>query len=204
MCHEAFHSRLPRRTPHMACRRLSHQPRASPEPAELHRRRTDAPVHAGHEVGTPFDGDCDLAGGWCSNPLDIPIEPLGPVDRRQRSVCDVFAGAHRHLEQIARVVSPDISADDYSGGARGGAAATAPEPGPQRGLLRTAIKLHCRVSKIEPAAAAPRGPRVHTPGCESDSGIGNVTPNAGALAEGKLLLAQPSWRRTSSPATNRC
>ena len=39
-------------------------------------------LHAGHEVGTPFDGDRDLAGVWCRNTLDIPIEPLGAVDRR--------------------------------------------------------------------------------------------------------------------------
>ena len=42
------------------------------------------------------------------------------------------------------------------------------------------MKVHRRVSKIEPATAAPRGPRVQPPVIESDSGIGNVTPNAGA------------------------
>jgi hypothetical protein len=119
-----------------------------------YRCRTDAPVHAGHGVGAPFDGYRDLAGGWCRNRLDIPIEPLGAVDRRQRGAWNVRAFAHRHLEQISGVVSPDISPDDYSGGARGCAAATAPEQGPQRGLLRTEIKFHRRVSKIEPAIAA--------------------------------------------------
>jgi hypothetical protein len=63
-----------------------------------------APVHAGHEVGTPFDGYRDLAGGWCRNKLDIPIEPLGAVDHRQRGTCNVRAFAHRHLEQISDVV----------------------------------------------------------------------------------------------------
>jgi hypothetical protein len=66
----------------------------------------------------------------------------------------VLAMSHGQLEQISRVVSPDISPDDYSGGARGCAAATAPEQGPQRGLLRTEIKFHRRVSRIEPATAA--------------------------------------------------
>ena len=45
--------------------RLSHgdRSRPSPELAELDRRRTDAPVHAWHEVGTPFAGYHDLIGG---------------------------------------------------------------------------------------------------------------------------------------------
>src|SRR5579864_3674308 len=146
MFYEAFHSRLLRRTPHVGCRGHGDQPRASPEPAELHRCRAHAPVHAGHKVGTPLDGDRDLTGGWCRNTLDIPIEPLGAVDRRQRGARDVLACAHRNLEQISRVVSPDVSPDDYSGGARGYAAATAPERGPQRGLLRTEIKFHLQVT----------------------------------------------------------
>ena len=95
--------------------------------------------------------------------MDIPIEPLGAVDRRQRGACNVRACAHRPLEQISRVVSPDISPNDYSSGARGCAAATAPEQGPQRGLLRTEIKFHRRVPRIEPATAASCGSRVHWP-----------------------------------------
>src|SRR6516164_2567703 len=154
MCDEAFHSRLPRRTPHVDCRRHGDQPRPSPEPAELHSCRTDAPVHAGHEVGTPFDGDRDLSGGRCRYRLDTPIKPLGAVDRRQRGACDVRAFAHRHLEQISSVVSPDISPDDYSGSARGCAAATSREQGPQRGLPRTEIEFYRRMSKIETASAA--------------------------------------------------
>src|SRR5215472_15176324 len=109
MCDEAFHSRLPRRTRDVDCRRHGDQPRASPEPAELHSCRTDAPVHAGNEVGTPFDGCRDLNGGRCLNRLDIPIKPLGAVDRWQRGACSVRACASRHLEQISGVVSPDIS-----------------------------------------------------------------------------------------------
>src|ERR1700728_2840455 len=84
MCDEAFRSRLPCRTPHVDCRGHGDQPRASAEPAELHRCRKDAPVHAGHEVGTPFDGCHDLSGGRCRNRLDIPIKPLGAIDRWQR------------------------------------------------------------------------------------------------------------------------
>ena len=57
--------------------------------------------------------------------LDIS-EPLGAVDRRQRGAGNVRACAHRHLEQISGVVSPDISADDCSSGARGCAAGAAP------------------------------------------------------------------------------
>ncbi len=82
------------------------------------------------------------AGGRCRNRLDIPIKPLGAVDRRQRGACNVRACAHRPLEQISGVVSPDISPDDYSGGARGCAAASALEQRPQRGLLRTEIRFH--------------------------------------------------------------
>ena len=76
------------------------------------------------------------------NRLDIPIEPLGAVDRRLRGVCDVRACAHRHLEQISGVVSPDISPDDYSGGARGCTASTTRKQGPQRGLPRAEIEFH--------------------------------------------------------------
>jgi hypothetical protein len=57
--------------------------------------------------------------------LDIPIEPMGATDRRQRGARDLRACAHRHLEQISGVVSPDIPPYDYSGGARGWAAADA-------------------------------------------------------------------------------
>ena len=117
------------------------QPRVSTDPAELHRCRTDAPVHAGHEVGAPLDGYRDLTGGWCFNRLDIPIEPLGGVDRRQRGARNVPAFAHRHLEQISGLVSPDISPNNYSGGARGFAATNAPEQGPQPGLLRSEIEV---------------------------------------------------------------
>src|SRR5580700_1358804 len=95
MCDEAFHSRLSRGTPRVGCRGHGDQPRASREPAELHRCRACGPVYAGHEVGTPWDGDRDVAGGWCGNPLDIPIKPLGAVDSRQRGACNVLAGAHR-------------------------------------------------------------------------------------------------------------
>jgi len=95
-------------------------------------------------VGTPLDGDRDLGGGRCRNRSDIPIKPLGTVDRRQRGACDIRACAHRYLEQISGVVSLDIPADDYSGGARGCAAATAREQGPQRGLPRTEVKFHRR------------------------------------------------------------
>ena len=31
----------------------------------------------------------DLTGGWCRNTLDIPIQPLGAVDRRQHRACNV-------------------------------------------------------------------------------------------------------------------
>src|SRR5262249_15528022 len=113
----------------------------SPEPAELHRGRTDAPVHAGNEVGTPFDGDRDLSGGGCRNRGDIPIKPLGARGRWQRGACNVRACAHRHFEQVSGVVSSDISPDDYSGGARGCAAASAPEQRPQPGLLPNEITL---------------------------------------------------------------
>ena len=144
MCDEAFHSRLPRRTYHVDGRRHSDQPRASPGPAKLHSCRTDAPVHAGHEVGTAFDGDRDLGTGRCRNRLDIPIKPLAAVDRRQRGACGIPACAHRHVEQISGVVSLDIPPDDYPGGARG-CGATAREQGPQRGLPRT-LKHHTRQS----------------------------------------------------------
>ena len=127
MCHEAFHFRLPCRTPSLGCRRHGDQPRTSADPAELHRCRAHAPVYAGHEVGAPFNGYRDVAGGWCRNTLDIVIEPLGAVARRQRGAGNVRALAHRQLEQISRVVSPDISPDDHSGGACGCAADTAPE-----------------------------------------------------------------------------
>ena len=90
----------------------------------------------------PFDGYRDLSGGRCRNRLDIPIEPLGAVDRWQRGTCNVRACAHRHLEQISGVVSPDISPTDYSGGARGCTAASAPEQRPQPGSLPTEIKFH--------------------------------------------------------------
>ena len=123
-------------------RRHGDQPRASPEPAVLHRCRKDAPVHASHEVGTPYDGYRDLGGGRCRNRLDIPIKPLGTVDRWQRGACNILACAHRHLEQISGVVSPDISPDDYSGGARGGAAVTAAKQEPERGLVPAEIKSH--------------------------------------------------------------
>jgi len=107
--------------------------------------------------------------------LDIPIEPLGAVDRRQRGACNVRALAHRQLEQISRVVSPDISPDDYSGGARGCTAATAQEQGSERGLLRTEIKFHRRVSKIEPATAVSLGSRpaydVGDPRSKASSGV---------------------------------
>ena len=115
---------------------------ASPDLAELHRCRTDAPVHAGHEVGTPCDGHCHLTGRRRHNRLDISIEPLGAVDCRRRGACNVCACAHRNLEQISGVVSPDVSPDDYSGGARGCAAAIASEQRPQRGLPRAEMKLH--------------------------------------------------------------
>ncbi len=106
---------------------------------DYHRCRTDAPVHAGHEVGTPRNGYRDLSRGGCCNRLDIPIKPVGAVDRRHRRACNVSARAHRNLEQISGVVSPDVPADDCSGGARRCAAATAPQQGPQRGLLRTEV-----------------------------------------------------------------
>ena len=51
--------------------------------------------------------------GWIS-----PSKPLAAVGRRHGGACDVSTRAHRHLEQISGVVSPDISADDCSGGAR--------------------------------------------------------------------------------------
>lgn len=63
----------------MVCRRLGDRPHASPEPTELHRCRTHAPVHAGHEVGTPFDGHRNLAGGRRRNTMDIPTESLVPL-----------------------------------------------------------------------------------------------------------------------------
>ena len=49
--------------------------------------------------------------------VGYPIELLGDIDRRQRGACNVRAFTQRHLEQISRVVSPDISPDDYSRGA---------------------------------------------------------------------------------------
>jgi len=73
--------------------------------------------------------------------LDIPIKPLGAVDRRLHGACDVPACAHRYLEQISGVVPPDISPDDSSSGARGCAAASGPEQRPQQGLLHTEIKV---------------------------------------------------------------
>jgi hypothetical protein len=79
---------------------------------------------------------------WRSNTLDIPSEPRGALDRRQRGACNVRAIADRHLEQISGVVSPDISPDDYSGGAFGCATAAGPKQERQRGLLRTEIKSH--------------------------------------------------------------
>jgi hypothetical protein len=113
------------------------QPRASPEPAELHRRRTHASVHTGYEVGTPFDGYRDFISSGCRNTPDIPIEPLGSADRRQHCVGDVLAYAHRHLEQIAGVVSLNFSLDDYSYGARGRTVGTEKS---RRELLRAEIE----------------------------------------------------------------
>jgi hypothetical protein len=48
------------------------------------------------------------------------------------------------LEQISGVVSPDISPDDYSGGAFGCIAATARKQGSQRGVPLTEIEFHRR------------------------------------------------------------
>ena len=80
------------------CCRHGDQQRASPKPAKLHSCRTDPPVHAGNEVGTPSDGYRDLSGGRCRNRLDTAIKPLGAVDRWQRGACNVRACASRHLE----------------------------------------------------------------------------------------------------------
>ena len=88
------------------------------------------------------DGNRDLARSWCRNRLDIFIQALGAVNRRQRRAGDVRALAHRQLEQISRVVSPDIFADDHSGGARGCAAPPRRNKNLNEVYVGTEMKLH--------------------------------------------------------------
>jgi hypothetical protein len=93
-------------------------------------------------MGTPFNGYRDLRGRRYRNSFGIPIKTLGAVDRWDRSACNVRAFAHRHLEQVSGVVPPDISPDDYSGGARRWTVGCAPEQRRQQGLLRSKISFH--------------------------------------------------------------
>src|SRR5215469_16879654 len=123
--YEAFYPRLCRGSSYVGRRRHSDQSCAPPEPAELHNCRTDATVHAGDEVGPPFNGDCDLSSCRRRNYLDLPLTPLAAINRRRRGARDVSPCAHRDLEQISGVVSPDVSPDDCSGGAGGCVVATA-------------------------------------------------------------------------------